>query len=420
MVVAGDVVGLADGGEQFGLFDGVDAEVGFEVEFEVEHLGWVAGLCGDELEDLRCHRIDRGRGGCDWCDWCCCHWCGCWCGGRGCGAEAGVDEADDVVEGGVVAEFELVVAGDVVRVADGGEQFGLLHRVDAEVGFEVEIEVEHLGRVAGLCGDELEDLRRHRIDHRCGSDRRCWHWRYGCWRGGWCGGRWGGAEAGVDEADDVVEGGVVAEFELVVAGDVVRVADGGEQFGLLHRVDAEVGFEVEIEVEHLGRVAGLCGDELEDLRRHRIDHRCGSDRRCWHGHWGCDRRCWRDWCGNDRCGNDRCGGGRRRGRRRNGCWRCGGNGDGGNGSRVCRRHAGVDHTEAPVDDLELGGRLPGHPGEPGAPRGRIDQTARVTELVNAATCAVGHRGPPQQHHADLRSEPGSEAQCELHRVGAAS
>ena len=68
----------------------------------------------------------------------------------------------------------------------------------------------------------------------------------------------------MDEADDVVEGGVVAEFELVVAGDVVGLADGGEQFGLLHRVDAEVGFEVEIEVEHLGWVAGLFGDEGQD------------------------------------------------------------------------------------------------------------------------------------------------------------
>ena len=31
-VVAFDVVAFADGGEDFGLFDGVDAEVGFEVE----------------------------------------------------------------------------------------------------------------------------------------------------------------------------------------------------------------------------------------------------------------------------------------------------------------------------------------------------------------------------------------------------
>ena len=34
-----------------GLFDGVDAEVGFEVEVEGEHVCGVAGLVGDEGED---------------------------------------------------------------------------------------------------------------------------------------------------------------------------------------------------------------------------------------------------------------------------------------------------------------------------------------------------------------------------------
>ena len=74
--------------------------------------------------------------------------------------------------------------------------------------------------------------------------------------------RGGGAVA--DEAEDVVEGRVVAELELVVAFDAVFLADGGEQFGLLDGVDAEVGFEVEVEGQHLGGVAGLFGDEGHD------------------------------------------------------------------------------------------------------------------------------------------------------------
>ena len=72
----------------------------------------------------------------------------------------------------------------------------------------------------------------------------------------------------VDEADDVVEGRVVAELEGVVAFDAVDLADGGEQFGLFDGVDAEVGFEVEVHVEQFGRVAGLFGDERE--------HRAGT------------------------------------------------------------------------------------------------------------------------------------------------
>ncbi len=49
-VVAGDAVVAADGGEDFGLFDGVDAEVGFQVEVGVEQVGWVAGEFGDDAD----------------------------------------------------------------------------------------------------------------------------------------------------------------------------------------------------------------------------------------------------------------------------------------------------------------------------------------------------------------------------------
>ena len=40
--------------------------------------------------------------------------------------------------------------------------------------------------------------------------------------------------------------------------------DGGEHLGLLDGVDAEVGFEVEVEVEQFGRVAGQVGDDRHD------------------------------------------------------------------------------------------------------------------------------------------------------------
>ena len=64
------------------------------------------------------------------------------------------------------------------------------------------------------------------------------------------------------------EGGVVAELDLVVAFDPEALADGGEHLGLLDGVDAEVGFEVEVEVQHVGRVAGLVGHQGEDLGLH--------------------------------------------------------------------------------------------------------------------------------------------------------
>ena len=67
----------------------------------------------------------------------------------------------------------------------------------------------------------------------------------------------------MDEADDVGQRRVVAQLQRVVALDPVGLADRGEHLGLLDRVDPEVGLEVEVQVEHLGRVAGLLGDDRE-------------------------------------------------------------------------------------------------------------------------------------------------------------
>jgi hypothetical protein len=67
-----------------------------------------------------------------------------------------------------------------------------------------------------------------------------------------------------DELHDVAERREVAQAELVVARDVVGGADGGEGLGLLDGVDAEVGLQVELHVEHVARIAGLVGDDGQD------------------------------------------------------------------------------------------------------------------------------------------------------------
>ena len=72
------------------------------------------------------------------------------------------------------------------------------------------------------------------------------------------------------EADDVGQGGEVAEPEVLVALDAELRAYGGEDLGLLNGVDAQVGFQIEIEVEQFGRVAGHVRDDLHDLADHRI------------------------------------------------------------------------------------------------------------------------------------------------------
>jgi hypothetical protein len=66
-----------------------------------------------------------------------------------------------VGQGGELAQCQVVVAFDAEPVADGGEDLGLFDGVDSEVGFQVQVEVEQLGRVAGHLG--------HDPDHRVGD-----------------------------------------------------------------------------------------------------------------------------------------------------------------------------------------------------------------------------------------------------------
>ncbi len=91
---------------------------------------------------------------------------------------------------------------------------------------------------------------------------------------------------------------VVAQLELVVAHDAVGLSHGGEELGLLHGVDTEVSFEIEIEVEHVLGVAGLLGHECEhplaDLVLGDSARRGRRDRDSHSRHSGFD-----DWGGDD-------------------------------------------------------------------------------------------------------------------------
>ena len=62
------------------------------------------------------------------------------------------------------------------------------------------------------------------------------------------------------------------KLEIVLALDIVRLADCGKGLGLLDGVDPEVGLEVELEVQHVRRIPGLLRDDGQHLRRHRIAH----------------------------------------------------------------------------------------------------------------------------------------------------
>src|SRR5262249_57501937 len=97
--------------------------------------------------------------------------------------------------------------------------------------------------------------------------------------GGWEGGGGGerrrsvsggqGGPAAVYELDDMRQRREVAQLELVVTRDVVGLPNRREGLGLLHGVDPEVGLEVEVERQHVGRVAEIgrasCRDRVQHL-----------------------------------------------------------------------------------------------------------------------------------------------------------
>jgi hypothetical protein len=68
----------------------------------------------------------------------------------------------------------------------------------------------------------------------------------------------------------VRQGLVVAELAVLIARDVVDFADGGEHLCLLDGIDAEVGFQVEIDIQHVLRVAGLLDHQGENALLHRL------------------------------------------------------------------------------------------------------------------------------------------------------
>ena len=89
-------------------------------------------------------------------------------------------ELDYVRQGREIAQLQIGIARDVVSLADGGEHLRLLDGIDAEVGFQVEVQVQHVFGIAGLFDHQVQDafLRsgRRPLRSRCatgaGSGRR--------------------------------------------------------------------------------------------------------------------------------------------------------------------------------------------------------------------------------------------------------
>ena len=180
----------------------------------------------------------------------------------------------------------------------------------------------------------------------------------------------------------------LAELQVLVARDVVVSADRREHLGLLHRVDAEVRFEVEVERQHVGWIVGLFRDNPYNLLfdvvcRNRCRLGCARYRlRRWRRFHLLRFRCWsnRSFRGSSR-------------------YRCRPGGD-------LRRWPLVADAEPPGYNLEVCARVTADFGQPRLPLSRVANAVLESELIRVAPAAVGRRHPARQRHRELRTESG--------------
>ena len=82
----------------------------------------------------------------------------------------------------------------------------------------------------------------------------------------------------MNEADHAFQRRVVAQAQTFHLRDAERFTHRSKRLCLLDRVDAQIRFQVEIEVQHILWIAGLLCHDTEDGHGHRVAGRLVSDR----------------------------------------------------------------------------------------------------------------------------------------------
>ena len=132
-------------------------------------------------------------------------------------------------------------------------------------------------RVAGLAGDDAQHLLHHRVG--CGGERSRSFVGHVCNVTGSLSRNRCHCQVGPALAHEAHHGGqrrVVAQIDAFLHRNRKRFADGGERLGLLDGVNAQISFQVQVQVEHVLRVAGLARHHAQHLLHHRVG--CGGER----------------------------------------------------------------------------------------------------------------------------------------------
>ena len=170
------------------------------------------------------------------------------------------EEGGDVAEGEERTEvFGLDLRCLGQAFLQGRQDLDALDRVDAQVGVQSHVQLQHLRRIARLLRDHLQQ-RGGNLFEIVWRGRLFRHFDHRLDRGGR---RRGGAAAG-EEGGDVAE----AEERTEVFGlDLRRLGQaflqGRQDLDALDRVDAQVGVQSHVQLQHLRRIARLLRDHLQ-------------------------------------------------------------------------------------------------------------------------------------------------------------
>ncbi len=74
----------------------------------------------------------------------------------------------------------------------------------------------------------------------------------------------------IHKPDHVIQRRIVAQFQIIAARNVELAANRREGLGLLDRIYTQIGFQIEIEIEHVRRIARLLGDDGKNAILHDI------------------------------------------------------------------------------------------------------------------------------------------------------
>ena len=190
----------------------------------------------------------------------------------------------------IIFQLDAFLLGNTVMFAHSGKQFGLFDGVNAQIGFHIQIQIQHIFRIAGLFGHHSHNFITHlgrvqfarrrfrrrlgrRSRHRGNLGRRS-RSRYGFHCRGYLSrrgrrlrrGRLSRAVRRVGVRHGVFNNGanrrVVFQLHAFLFGDMVRFAHNGKQFGLFDRINTQIGFHIQIQIQHILRIAGLFGNDI--------------------------------------------------------------------------------------------------------------------------------------------------------------